>query len=161
MFNFLKKKELDENIYAPVKGVAVKLEDVPDPIFSEKMMGDGIAVIPNDNIICSPCDGKLTMVADTLHAFGMTMKDGSELIVHIGLDTVNLKGKHFSLIKKEGTNLRHGDPVIIADFDEIRNNHLNPITMIIMNNNEKYRPMNVEGKVSKSDIIIAFSDYES
>ncbi|WP_154887046.1 PTS glucose transporter subunit IIA [Longibaculum muris] len=157
MFNVFKKKEDEVNIYAPVKGEFVTLENVPDPIFSEKLMGEGFAVIPYDNVICAPCSGKLSMIADTLHAFGITMKDGSELLVHIGLDTVGLKGKYFRALKKAGEDVKHGEPVILVDVDEIKKT-LNPITMVIMTNNDSYTTLDNKIKVNTSNIMMSLKD---
>lgn len=94
--NLFKKKK-DEYLYVPVKGQLIKLEDVKDAMFSKKMLGDGFALIPADHVICSPCDGKIVMIAPTYHAFGVTTEKGAEILVHVGLDTVNLNGEGFTV----------------------------------------------------------------
>lgn len=92
MLDFLKGKRKGNCIGSPCKGKAVALTEVPDPTFSEKILGDGFAVIPSEGKIYAPADGEVTVVFDTLHAITMTTDQGAELLIHIGLDTVTLKG---------------------------------------------------------------------
>ena len=96
------KKVLDQSIYSPVEGKCLDIVDVNDDVFSGKMMGDGVAVVPKTNVVCSPSDGELTMVFPTKHAFGVTMSNGVDVLVHIGIDTVNLNGVGFKAFKKMG-----------------------------------------------------------
>ena len=114
MFNFFKKKQ-DNAFYlgAPVKGKAVDLKEVNDPTFSTGMLGQGVAIIPSEGKIYAPADGEIAMVFDTLHAVSMTADNGVEILVHIGLDTVELKGKGF-----EG-QVKAGDKVKKAGYDTI------------------------------------------
>ena len=90
MLDFLKGKRKGNCIGSPCKGKAVALTEVPDPTFSEKILGDGFAVIPSEGKIYAPADGEVTVVFDTLHAITMTTDQGAELLIHIGLDTVTL-----------------------------------------------------------------------
>ena len=99
------------NILSPVTGKAVALEQVPDPVFSQKIIGDGIAVIPSDGRITSPVDGEVASVAETLHAYGFRTKEGLELLIHVGLETVGLKGECFEVFVKPGDKVKAGDPV--------------------------------------------------
>ena len=92
MLDFLKGKRKGNCIGSPCKGKAVALTEVPDPTFSEKILGDGFAVIPSEGKIYAPADGEVTVVFDTLHAITMTTDQGVELLIHIGLDTVTLMG---------------------------------------------------------------------
>ena len=96
MLDFLKGKRKGNCIGSPCKGKAVALTEVPDPTFSEKILGDGFAVIPSEGKIYAPADGEGTVVFDTLHAITMTTDQGAELLIHIGLDTVTLKGAPFT-----------------------------------------------------------------
>lgn len=96
MLDFLKGKRKGNCIGSPCKGKAVALTEVPDPTFSEKILGDGFAVIPSEGKIYAPADGEVTVVFDTLHAITMTTDQGAELLIHIGLDTVTLKGAPFT-----------------------------------------------------------------
>ena len=101
MFLFGKKKA-QPKLYAPLNGEYMPIEKVPDPVFSDKILGDGVAVLPTDGNVLAPCDGEITNVAETLHAYGIQTPDGLELLIHIGLNTVELKGGGFPPLVKVG-----------------------------------------------------------
>ena len=109
MFKFFKGKEKGNVLYAPCKGKVVPLTEVPDPTFSEKLLGDGFAVIPTEGKVYAPADAEVTMVFDTLHAITLTSSQGAEILIHIGLDTVTLKGAPFTA---------HVAPVLICNTDD-------------------------------------------
>ncbi|AMC94320.1 PTS glucose transporter subunit IIA [Erysipelothrix larvae] len=132
MFNFGKKKKLE--LYAPITGKAVALENVPDPVFAQKMMGEGIAFEPQTNIYVAPADGKITMIAPTKHAFGLTLNDGTEILVHIGMDTVNLNGEGFEVLVKQDASVKKGTPIIKADLELFRSKGIPTITPLIVLN---------------------------
>lgn len=115
MFKFLEKKKKDIVVYAPVDGEQISLEELPDRVFSSKMMGDGVAFCFTGNQVCAPCDGKLAMIANTKHAFGMELDNGTELLVHIGMDTVNLNGEGFQVLAEAGKRVKKGTPIIAID----------------------------------------------
>lgn len=106
MLDFLKGKRKGNCIGSPCKGKAVALTEVPDPTFSEKILGDGFAVIPSEGKIYAPADGEVTVVFDTLHAITMTTDQGAELLIHIGLDTVTLKGAPFTAHVAAGDHVK-------------------------------------------------------
>lgn len=149
MFNFFSKK-IDKNLYAPVSGYCVGIENVNDPVFSSKMMGDGFAIKPQENVISAPCDGIITMIFDTKHAFGIKTNDGKEILVHIGVDTVNLKGKGFKAMKATNDKVKVGDPVIKVDLATINETHDSTVMVVITNNgytpSERKLDQNVESK---------------
>lgn len=103
MFGFSKK---EVKIYSPVKGKIVNLEAVPDDMFSKKMLGDGVALELEDDIICAPQDGCIKVLFPSKHAFVIETKEGIEILVHIGLDTVNLQGEGFEAIAKVEDNVK-------------------------------------------------------
>ena len=111
MFHFLKGKNKENVLYAPCKGKVVPLSEVPDPTFSEKILGDGFAVIPSEGKIYAPTDGEIAMVFDTLHAITLTSSSGAEILIHIGLDTVTLKGAPFTAHVAAGDQVKKGDGV--------------------------------------------------
>lgn len=118
---FAKKRNPDEGkIYAPASGQAVPLERVPDKVFAEKVIGDGIAVILESDVITAPATGKILTVADTLHAYGIETTDGLLLLVHIGLNTVELAGQGFQCLVKEGQNVKRGDPLCKVDLSLLK-----------------------------------------
>ncbi|MBY6939416.1 PTS sugar transporter subunit IIA, partial [Clostridium botulinum] len=107
MFGLFKKKKEDSNLklVAPITGKAIPLSEVPDPVFAQKMAGDGLAIEPSDNVAVAPADGELTLVFNTKHAFAMTLANGTELLVHIGIETVSLNGEGFEQLVKQGTKV--------------------------------------------------------
>ncbi|MCI8297272.1 MAG: PTS transporter subunit EIIC [Lachnospiraceae bacterium] len=119
-------------ILSPVTGQAVPLDQVPDPVFSQKIIGDGMAVIPSDGRIVSPVDGEVVSVADTLHAYGFRSKDGLELLIHVGLETVALKGECFKAHAKVGDKVKAGDLVGEVDLQFLKERDINPITPVLV-----------------------------
>lgn len=123
-----------EKIFAPLTGKLLRLEDVPDPIFSKKVMGDGIAIQPTDGKVVSPVDGEVILVAETKHAIGIKSKTGAEILLHIGIDTVALKGEGFDIHVKAGEQVKHGDLLGTVDLDYIKQQASSTITSIIVTN---------------------------
>ena len=119
-------------VYSPLTGKAVPLEQVPDPVFSEKVLGDGVAIIPEDGRIVSPVDGQIESVAETGHAYGFSTEDGLELLVHVGLETVSLKGECFKVHVKEGDQVKKGDLVAEVDLKYLAEKNINPITPVLI-----------------------------
>ena len=119
-------------VYSPLTGKAVPLEQVPDPVFSEKVLGDGVAIIPEDGRIVSPVDGQIVSVAETGHAYGFSTEDGLELLVHVGLETVSLKGECFKVHVKEGDQVKKGDLVAEVDLKYLAEKNINPITPVLI-----------------------------
>lgn len=110
---FKKKKDKAHVLGAPAKGKAVSLKEVSDPTFSEGILGDGVAVIPSEGKIYAPADGTIGMVFDTLHAISLTTDFGAEVLIHVGLDTVQLKGEGFEGHVKAGDTVKKGKNVNI------------------------------------------------
>lgn len=135
MFDFFKKKK--DEFVAPVTGELTKLTDVNDDVFSQKMMGDGFAIKPLDaeKEVVAPCDGEVIMVPDTKHAVGLKTKSGVELLVHIGLDTVNLQGKGFDMLVAQGDKVKAGQPLVGIDQKLFKDNGYDTIVMTIFTKN--------------------------
>lgn len=119
-------------LIAPVSGQVVPLDQVPDPTFAEKILGDGAAIIPENGKIYSPVDGEVTSIASTQHAFGFASADGLDVLVHVGLETVSLQGEGFKVHVKEGDKVKAGDLVAEADLDLLRSRGLNIITPVLV-----------------------------
>ena len=119
-------------IVSPANGTSVLLEQVPDAVFADKILGDGMAVIPSDGKFSSPVDGEVASVADSLHAIGFQTEDGLDVLIHIGLDTVKLNGEGFKVFVNVGDKVKKGDLVAEVDLQVIANNGLNPITPVII-----------------------------
>lgn len=125
-------------IYSPLDGKLVSLEDVNDGVFSEKMLGDGIAIEPNNGNVYAPFDGKIAMIFDTKHAIGLTSNDGVELLIHIGIDTVQLNGKHYKIKVNVDDKVKKGDLIAEFDLKGIQNDGYRTITPIIVSNTDNY-----------------------
>ncbi|HDW2798246.1 TPA: PTS transporter subunit IIABC [Staphylococcus aureus] len=124
--------ELSHIVHAPLTGEVTPLSEVSDQVFSEKMMGDGIAIKPSQGEVRAPFNGKIQMIFPTKHAIGLVSDSGLELLIHIGLDTVKLNGEGFTLHVEEGQEVKQGDLLINFDLDYIRNHAKSDITPIIV-----------------------------
>ena len=147
-------------ILSPLTGTAVALEEVPDPVFSQKIIGDGVAIIPRDGKLVSPIDGEVVSVAETLHAYGLRSKDGIEVMVHFGLETVALKGEFFTCHVKQGDKVKAGDLLAEADIQMLEEKQVNLITPVLICGGMENRTMNTfSGPVSAgSDTVITLFD---
>ncbi|WP_156291298.1 PTS sugar transporter subunit IIA [Oceanobacillus salinisoli] len=145
---FKKKEEnvADVSLAAPVNGELVALEDVPDPVFAQKMMGDGVAVDPADGVIVSPVDGKVVQVFPTKHAVGILAANGAEILIHIGLETVSLDGEGFTAHVGEGDKVKQGDKLIEFDMDIIREKAKSTVTPVIITNTDDMSEIKVKEK---------------
>lgn len=132
MFNLFKKKK-NKVLYSMANGRSVAIEDVPDEVFATKMMGDGIAVIPDEGKIYAPCDGTISMIMDnTKHALGIKTEDGMEMLIHVGLDTVNLLGEGFETHVATGDQVEAGELLITYDKEKLDKEGINDITMLVI-----------------------------
>ena len=147
MFKLFKKTDDICKLLAPVNGKTIALENVPDKVFASKMMGDGMGFEYEGNTIYAPCDGKITLVANTLHAVGITSENGAEILIHIGLDTVSLNGKGFKKLINQGDKVKKGTPLIEIDRQYMKEQDINLITPMVVTNAANYE-INVidEGK---------------
>ena len=131
---FKRKQISGSRIYAPLSGEIVNIEDVPDVVFSEKIVGDGIAIRPTGNKIVAPVDGVIGKIFETNHAFSMESKEGVELFVHFGIDTVELKGEGFTRIAHEGQSVKRGDTVIEFDLATLESKAKSVLTPVVISN---------------------------
>ena len=138
MFGFFKKKENKFILGAPAKGKAVSLKEVNDPTFAEEMLGKGMAVIPSIEKIYAPADGEVGMVFDTLHAVSLTTDFGAEVLIHVGLDTVKLKGEGFTGHVKAGSHVKKGDLLLEVDLEKVRAAGYDTITPMLVCNTDEY-----------------------
>ncbi|QCI23101.1 PTS glucose transporter subunit IIA [Buchnera aphidicola] len=136
--NIISKNKID--VFAPLSGEIVHLEDVPDIVFSKKVVGDGVAISPNSNIILSPIDGTIGKIFNTLHAFSIKSKKYNvELFVHFGIDTVNLKGIGFTNIAQENQIVKIGDPIIKVNLSLLKNTAKSILTPVVISNMENFK----------------------
>ena len=136
MFEFLKKNKRNSSLsfVAPVTGKTIDLSDIPDPVFAQKMAGDGLGIDSTGDVIVAPCDGDLTLVFKTKHAFAMTLENGIEILVHIGIETVSLNGEGFEQLVEQGTTVKAGTPIIKIDREFIKSKGLSLVTPVLITN---------------------------
>jgi glucose-specific phosphotransferase system IIA component len=121
-------------IYAPLSGEVLDLAKVPDQVFAEKMMGDGFAIKPTNGLVLSPVKGKVIIAFPTKHAIGLSSEDGLEILVHIGIDTVKLKGEGFELLISEGDAVEVGTPLLKVDLAYINAHAKSSVSPVIFTN---------------------------
>lgn len=127
-----------EKLCAPVKGRVIPIEEVSDPTFAEKILGDGAAVVPETGLVVSPSDAVVETVFETNHAISLTTGSGAEILIHIGIDTVKLKGNHFKAMVKNGDKVKMGQPLIEFDIDKIKAAGYDTTTMLVVTNHNDY-----------------------
>lgn len=125
----------DEEIVAPADGELIDVTTVSDPVFAQKMMGESVAFTYDADKVtfCAPANGTLSVLFPTGHAFGITMKNGTELLVHIGIDTVSANGDGFKVLKKQGTAVKAGEAIVEADMGRLKKSYDMPVMLIVTN----------------------------
>lgn len=113
-------KKKTETFVSPMTGEVIPMEQVPDPVFAQKVMGDGFAVLPSDGTVIAPISGTIEAAFPTGHAFGIKSEDGTEILIHIGIDTVNLDGQGFEVMVKQGDEVKQGDILVKVDLDYVK-----------------------------------------
>lgn len=136
MFGLFKK---DLKLVAPVSGKAIDLSQVPDAVFAQKMAGDGAAIEATGDVAVAPCDGTLTLIFKTNHAFALTLDNGVELLIHIGIDTVELNGEGFERLAEEGTKVKAGTPIIKFNAEFIKSKGLSLATPVLITNSDSVK----------------------
>jgi glucose-specific phosphotransferase system IIA component len=124
----------DQDFVMPIDGEIIPVTEVEDPVFSEKMMGDGFAIIPASGSVVSPVDGEIMNVFPTKHAIGIKSKQGFEILIHVGLDTVNLKGEGFTVLVQEGEKVTKGKEILRFDLEFIKKSAPSAVTPVIFTN---------------------------
>jgi PTS system glucose-specific IIA component len=142
-------------IRAPLSGNIIPIEEVPDLVFAEKIVGDGVAIVPSGDMMVAPCNGTIGQIFDTNHAFSMQSDTGIELFVHFGIDTVKLKGKGFSRIASAGQKVKAGDPVIGFDLAYLTQHAVSVITPVVISNMDEITKLNkFSGNVIKGQSLV-------
>lgn len=142
-------------IYAPVSGKVICREDIPDETFASGIMGEGVGIKPEEEIIVAPFDGEITSVVDTGHAVGLTSFDGVELLIHVGVDTVKMQGDGFQVFVTEGQKVKTGEKLLKFDRDKIRKAGYSDTTAVLVTNSDDYSSVKtVAENVKQKDTVI-------
>lgn len=139
-----KSKKQGNEIISAMTGRVAPVTDVPDPVFADKILGDGVAVLPSTGSVVAPVNGTVINVAETLHAFGLETADGLEILVHIGVNTVELKGKGFSPYVKAGDIVKAGDPLCEVDLQVVKAAGYETWTPILITNMDDIKTFAIE-----------------
>lgn len=139
MFGFLERnKKVDNIIMSPVNGMCIELSEVPDKVFAEKVMGDGVAFIIEDDMLYSPCYGSIAVITPTLHAIGIKSDCGAEILIHVGMDTVELNGEGFEVLVKVNQKVKVGTPLLKFNRAFMDEKSINLITPLVITNSNDY-----------------------
>jgi glucose-specific phosphotransferase system IIA component len=152
MFGFLKRKVRE--VKAPVDGEVVALESVNDKVFSQKLVGDGVAIKPISNVFTAPISGKVSKIFSTNHAYSVKSNKDLEVMVHIGLDTVSLNGAGFERLVKEGDEVECGDAIIRVDLDMLREHAKDTITPVIISDGSDVKNIDKKLNIVKNGDVI-------
>ncbi len=157
MFKFFKKKH-EPILFSPIEGKCIPIEQVPDQVFAKKMMGEGIAFIPASNQVFAPCDATVSMIASTHHAIGLINEDGVEILIHIGLDTVNYQGKGFKVYVEKNERVKKGELLITFDKDFFESENVSLITPMIITNYRQFRLdyLKQDENVTEADVVLRY-----
>ncbi len=157
-FAKLFSKPMDE-IFAPLNGTCVPISEVPDPTFAEGMLGNGIAIKPTDGKVYAPCDATVDMMFTTGHAVSLLADFGAEILIHVGLETVSLEGKPFTVHVENGQKVKKGDLLMEADLAAIAEAGLNTITPVLVCNSADYPTFktNTGKDVTGTDVVISLA----
>lgn len=132
------KSSVDEKdkkfIISPQTGRVTSVREIPDEVFSEKILGDGAAIVPEENIIVSPVDGQIIQLADAGHVYCLKSDDGLDILIHVGVDTIGMKGKGFKYFVKAGQKVKAGEPIGEADIELIKEYGYSTYTAILITN---------------------------
>lgn len=151
-----------ETVYSPVKGRAADISEAPDEAFAGRMMGDGAMVVPEEATVYAPEDGKVSFVFDTKHAIGFETAEGTALLLHMGIDTVNLGGKGFEVFVKDGDEVKKGDALMKLDLEYLKNNApslASPVLCTELAENQKVRLLK-SGSIEAGEALLAIDTYE-
>lgn len=141
---------------SPLTGKLVSMSDVKDPVFSQKMMGDGFAIIPNANEVVSPVDAVIEVLYPTGHAIGLRTEDGIEILIHLGIDTVKSKSNSFKLLKQVGDSVKAGDPIIQMNLKQLLKEGYDMTTPIVFLSGQKLKGLESKNISLLDDIEIEF-----
>lgn len=165
IWNILKGKTKEKSIiietdptciYSPLQGRAISLREIGDGVFSEEILGQGCGIIPSDGLIIAPFDGEVVQLAETKHAIGLVSSSGIELLIHVGLDTVDMNGNGYKLSVRVGDKVKCGQNLMSFSIVEIEKAGHSAITAVVVTNSEQYQKVSLisPGLVARSQILL-------
>lgn len=133
-------------VYAPAEGTIIPIAEFPDEVFSQGILGPGCGILPTGNLVSAPFDGTVIQAADTLHAVGLVSNDGVEVLIHVGVDTVDMGGKGFRYHVKDGQKVRLGDPLIEFDRETIKAAGHSDAIAVVVTNGDDYSAVDLQAE---------------
>ena len=132
-----------KTIYAPASGKVVALENVPDPVFAGGMLGQGLGIWPSEGVVYAPVSGTITATTPTVHAFGITADSGEEVLIHVGVDTVEMKGDGFTALVEQDQRVEVGQPLMTFDLDKVKDAGHPEVVILAITNSSEYSSVEV------------------
>lgn len=152
---FRAKKKENFEICSPVKGDVIDVTKTNDPLFKSEGLEKGVGIIAEENTLVSPVNGEIKTFFPTKHAIGITSNDGVDILIHVGIDTVELNGKYFNALKEQGDKVKKGDKLLEVDFDSIKNEGYDTTVLLVITNTQEYSTVkSCEGNKTVDDTII-------
>jgi len=153
-FSLFQKKDKSIPVFSPLTGSLVPLDQVQDPVFADRLLGDGIAILPDTGEVYAPADGIIGTLPPTAHAIPLQIGE-AQLLIHVGLETVQLGGRHFKFHCEEGEKVRVGQLLLTFDLDAIRKAGYNTVTPVVVSD-AQVQHTKTEGKIRKQDLLFRF-----
>lgn len=152
---FRAKKKENFEICSPVKGDVIDVTKTNDPLFKSEGLGKEVGIIAEENTLVSPVNGEIKTFFPTKHAIGITSDDGVDILIHVGIDTVELNGKYFNALKEQGDKVKKGDKLLEVDFESIKNEGYDTTVLFVITNTQEYSSVkSCEGNKTVADTII-------
>jgi PTS system glucose-specific IIA component len=152
LFSKMKKGPLQ--LTAPMKGQVIDITEVPDAVFSQKFVGDGVAIYPTEGKVYSPVDGEIMLMAETGHAIGIKTKEGFEILIHVGLDTVNMGGEGFENLISEGDKVKTGQLLLNFDLELVKTKAKSTVSPIVISNMEMVEQIEKNGLSGDNNVLM-------
>lgn len=127
-----------KKLYAPIQGTVIARNEIPDETFAAGVLGDGVGIDPKEGVVVAPFDGEISSVTDTKHAIGITGPADMEVLIHVGVDTVNMKGDGFELLVEEGQKVKAGQKLMTFDIEKIKAAGYSPVAAVLLTNSDEY-----------------------
>ncbi len=146
----------EKTVYAPIKGNVIKVDEIPDDTFASGVLGNGVGIEPEEGVVYAPFDGTIATVSETKHALGFMGPNDIEMLIHVGIDTVNMNGDGFDVLVSEGDEVKAGQKLMTFSIDKIKKAGYSTTTAVLVNNSDDYADFKVikTGKVNNGDVII-------